>query len=73
VKTQVQASGRTVTAIRCRILVGDIVLEAFDSVCMFVVVGWFEHWRSPPCRCRVALPLLVALMLPRRAPLVAVS
>jgi hypothetical protein len=46
-KTQVRVSGWAVTSCRCRILLGDIVLEAFNYVCMIVVAGCSECFQ--PC------------------------
>jgi hypothetical protein len=48
VKTQVQDSRWAVTACICCILLGDIILEGFDSVCMLVVVGLAKCLQSSP-------------------------
>jgi hypothetical protein len=47
-KTQVQDSRWAVTACICCILLGDIILEGFDSVCMLVVIGLSKCLQSSP-------------------------
>jgi hypothetical protein len=45
-KSQVRASGWVVMTFRCHIVLGDIILESSDYVCMVVVVGWFTCLQS---------------------------